>query len=130
MQEMQNREIVNQHIDRAEQKNINGAEFSEAPVNAVNQIETIITQEGLLLLPLGFVMIGWSLIYILPWALWKALRYRIVTPSVQRSHQIPCVNCQYFNADPYLQCAVQPSKVLKTEAKDCPDYCSKSDKLS
>ncbi len=129
MQERQNRETLNQYI--AEQKNINGAEIRDTPVNGVTQIETIITQEGILLLPLVFVMIAWSLIYILPWALWKALRYRIVAASVQPSHQkIPCVNCRYFNADPYLQCAVQPSNVLKTEAKDCPDYCAKPEKLA
>ena len=128
MQERQNREIFSQYI--AGQENINGAEISDTNVNVVNQIETIITQEGFLLLPLVFVMIAWSLIYILPWALWKALRYRIATSSVQPSYQIPCVNCRYFNADPYLQCAVHPSTVLKVEARDCPDYCSKAEKLS
>lgn len=128
MQERQNREILNRYI--AEQKNINGVEISNTQVKEVNQIETIITQEGFFLLPLAFVMIAWSLIYILPWALWKAVRYRLVASSIQPSDQIHCVNCQYFNADPYLQCAVHPSKVLKTEARDCPDYCSKPEKLS
>lgn len=128
MEEMQNREIFNQYT--AEQNNINEAVVGEVSVNEVNPIESGIPQEGLLLLPLVFVVISWSIIYILPWALWKALRYRLVVPSGQRSHQIPCVNCRYFNPDPHLQCAVQPSKVLKTEARECPDYCSKSDPLS
>jgi hypothetical protein len=36
--------------------------------------------------------------------------------------QIPCQNCRYFSKNFYLKCAVQPSIVLKAEAKDCSDY--------
>ena len=35
---------------------------------------------------------------------------------------IPCQKCQFFNDNSYLKCAVNPSRVLQPEAKDCSDY--------
>jgi hypothetical protein len=43
-----------------------------------------------------------------------------VTPS----QPSPCHKCRFFNQNFYLGCAVHPSKVLKPEAHDCPDYWS------
>lgn len=37
---------------------------------------------------------------------------------------VPCHKCQYFSHNSYLKCAVNPSKVLQPEAKDCADYSS------
>jgi hypothetical protein len=39
--------------------------------------------------------------------------------------RIPCKRCQFYSSNFYLQCAVHPSKVLKPESADCPDYCGK-----
>lgn len=36
--------------------------------------------------------------------------------------QIPCYHCRYFQENPYLKCAVNPSKVLTLEAMDCLDF--------
>ncbi len=36
-----------------------------------------------------------------------------------------CRQCQFFNNNHYLKCAVHPDKVLKQEAKDCRDYQGK-----
>lgn len=41
---------------------------------------------------------------------------------LKRSQDLPCGNCRYFQANAYLNCAVQPLKVLQEEAKNCPDY--------
>lgn len=37
-------------------------------------------------------------------------------------NSIPCNQCQYFHHNFYLKCAVNPSKVLQPEAKECSDY--------
>ncbi len=114
------------HQNATVERNINSAELIEVPAKVADPNETIRIQEELLLVPLGCVLAIWALIYLTPFAFWKALRYRI--RRVEPSHKIPCSKCQYFQNSPYLQCAVHPSKVLKTEAINCPDYCHNSEK--
>lgn len=46
---------------------------------------------------------------------------------VKYNSKIACRQCQFFNNNYYLKCAVHPDKVLKNEAKDCLDYQEKSD---
>ena len=36
--------------------------------------------------------------------------------------KIPCAYCRYFQKNPYLKCAVNPSKVLTSEAINCLDF--------
>jgi hypothetical protein len=35
---------------------------------------------------------------------------------------LPCTRCQYFKANRYLPCAVNPLQVLKPEARNCIDF--------
>ncbi|RZM78688.1 hypothetical protein [Leptolyngbya iicbica] len=35
---------------------------------------------------------------------------------------LPCRHCQYFNANRFLPCAVNPVQVLTPEASDCTDF--------
>ncbi|MBO3462716.1 hypothetical protein G7B40_034260 [Aetokthonos hydrillicola Thurmond2011] len=42
--------------------------------------------------------------------------------NTNRFKQVPCRNCQFFNDNHYLNCAVQPSNVLTKEALNCSDY--------
>lgn len=42
--------------------------------------------------------------------------------KLQSFQKIPCSKCRYFNSNPYLKCAVNPSVVLKDEAINCPEY--------
>lgn len=35
---------------------------------------------------------------------------------------LPCRHCQYFNANRFLPCAVNPVQVLTPEAVDCTDF--------
>ena len=41
---------------------------------------------------------------------------------LNNSNSIPCRKCKFFNNNLYIKCAVNPNKVLQTEAKDCPAY--------
>jgi hypothetical protein len=51
----------------------------------------------------------------------KTVRKR--TASVRSSSpKIPCYNCRFFDNNPHLKCAIQPSLVLSEEAFNCPDY--------
>jgi len=40
--------------------------------------------------------------------------------------QVPCINCQFFKDNHYLNCAVQPSIVLTKQALNCSDYLPNS----
>ena len=40
--------------------------------------------------------------------------------------ELPCQHCQYFHANRFLPCAVNPSLVLTTEAADCRDFQAKT----
>jgi hypothetical protein len=42
--------------------------------------------------------------------------------------KIPCYRCRFFKDNPYLKCAVHPSKVLTIKAVDCLDYQAKNNK--
>lgn len=35
---------------------------------------------------------------------------------------LPCRHCQYFNANRFLSCAVNPTQVLTAEAANCRDF--------
>ncbi len=42
--------------------------------------------------------------------------------SCNKFNSIPCTKCKYFHNNYHLKCAVNPSKVLQPEAKECLDY--------
>jgi hypothetical protein len=53
------------------------------------------------------------------------------TSAPKSSPKLPCSNCRFFGSNPYLKCAVHPSKALKSEAMNCSDYWSQdSDRFS
>ncbi|MGF1482496.1 MAG: hypothetical protein ACFB4I_23970 [Cyanophyceae cyanobacterium] len=84
---------------------------------------------GVLFVPFGFVAVAWVLVFVSRIGLWKTGGSQTISPKQCR--QSPCLNCRFFRNNPYLKCAVHPSKVLSAEAKDCPDYWSHdSDKFS
>ncbi|BAU64399.1 unknown protein [Stanieria sp. NIES-3757] len=44
--------------------------------------------------------------------------------------QTTCKNCRFFSHNPYLKCALHPSRVSTTESIDCVDFWSnKSDRF-
>jgi hypothetical protein len=54
----------------------------------------------------------------------KAIDNRLA--KTKHNCQVSCENCQFFDNNPYLKCALHPSKVMSAEAKDCSDYSPRS----
>lgn len=66
-------------------------------------------------------LMAWTLLLVKKSGLTKSLNSARLA-NLKSSQQIPCTHCQYFNANPYLKCAVQPGRVLREEAQTCSDY--------
>ncbi|AFZ33717.1 hypothetical protein Sta7437_0097 [Stanieria cyanosphaera PCC 7437] len=48
----------------------------------------------------------------------------------ETDEQTTCKNCRFFSHNPYLKCALHPSRVSTTESIECADYWSnKSDRF-
>jgi hypothetical protein len=45
--------------------------------------------------------------------------------SLNLRYKVPCYQCRYFSPNPFIQCALHPSEVLKESAIDCRDYHAK-----
>lgn len=53
------------------------------------------------------------------------------TTSWDYHQHIPCHNCRFSSRNPYLKCAVHPTKAMKKAAIGCSDYWAKdSDRFS
>ena len=78
------------------------------------------------LVPICFFC-AWSLVILLAWSFWTAIRDGVSTS--QRMHQIPCPNCQYFTGDYRLKCTVKRSIANTETAIDCSDYQPKTNPL-
>lgn len=51
---------------------------------------------------------------------WKHLRESFY--SMRQSRQIPCSRCRFHHHNPYMRCAVHPTKAQTSRAIDCSDY--------
>lgn len=67
-----------------------------------------------------FSILAWGLTVFCTFTLWKSLTKG--AKIVQRLHQIPCANCQYFTENYVLKCTVHPSEALTESAVNCQDY--------
>jgi hypothetical protein len=49
---------------------------------------------------------------------------KVIRPPIKSSEtdRLPCRNCQYFNSNYHLKCAVRPTDVLTERALECRDY--------
>jgi hypothetical protein len=49
---------------------------------------------------------------------------KVIRPPIKPSEtdRLPCRNCQYFNSNYHLKCAVHPTDVLTERAIECRDY--------
>ena len=124
---MHNSEFLNR--DAVSERNFNRADLSEtflskAPVSEAPLREVTVPDQGLVLVPICFVLLVWSLVLLVRLDLWKTVRNRVDT--VKSFEKIPCLNCQFFKNNPYLKCAVHPSTALSAEALNCPDYLPES----
>jgi hypothetical protein len=78
-----------------------------------------------LLLPATLLIIFWKITdYIVPLNVQKFIRdYQVFNNSFE---QVPCMKCQFFDRNDYLNCAVRPSIALTEQAFNCSDYSPKS----
>lgn len=64
------------------------------------------------------------------WILYKLIQVGIKIKdkdiSVSPVFPPPCRNCQFYDKNPYLKCAVHPSWVFTEHATNCVDYCNKN----
>lgn len=51
----------------------------------------------------------------------------LASDFLSRLHQLPCMNCHFYNMNPHLKCAVNPSVVLTRQAINCSDYRPRND---
>lgn len=97
---------------------------SESPMGHEQSFST----GDLLLVPLSFAAVVWVVLFVMHFNFWKSVRSRL--SNLPKVSQLPCTNCKYFKNNPYLKCAVQPDKVLRAEATECPDYSSNDEVMS
>ncbi|HAX90357.1 MAG TPA: hypothetical protein DD379_22435 [Cyanobacteria bacterium UBA11162] len=110
--------FVNRYV--TVERTFSETEPSKSPSNEVAFPEQLLSTGGLLLLPLGFLGVGWIIWYVAQRSVWKTFPSQLL--PIKRFRKIPCSNCKFFNSNPFLKCAVHPSKVLSTAAHDCSDY--------
>lgn len=110
------------------QRNFNHIELNQSPSNQVDLNGEISSSGSLLLVPLSFVALSGLLLFLLQANLWKNFRNNLM--PIKHLRKIPCANCQFFNSNPFLKCAVHPSKVLSPEARDCSDFSPQDKKPS
>jgi hypothetical protein len=123
---MEGKEIPNQ--DLAGENSFQVVERIEESPAKTSHDQVTIANEGLLWTPLYLTLIAWALLFLVPLNVWKSLRSK--PNPLEKACKYPCLSCRFFENNHYLKCAVHPSKVLSTEANECPDYWSqKSNKF-
>ncbi|MDZ7960280.1 MAG: hypothetical protein RMY34_20760 [Aulosira sp. DedQUE10] len=63
---------------------------------------------------------AWIIMILLLWSICLTLKKGI--NYVQKLHQIPCHNCEYFTNDYRLKCTVHPKKACSEQAFGCLDF--------
>ncbi|KAM3103643.1 hypothetical protein ACKFKF_01125 [Phormidesmis sp. 146-12] len=81
---------------------------------------------AMVMIPICFVAV-WAAVVCVISNTWKVNRKDVETSKL--TAQSPCKKCRFFNSNPYVKCAVNPSLAMTTAAKDCTDYQPKERKL-
>ncbi|KAM3112467.1 hypothetical protein [Phormidesmis sp. 146-33] len=81
---------------------------------------------AMVMIPICFVAV-WAAVVCVISNTWKVNRKDVETNKL--TAQSPCKKCRFFNSNPYVKCAVNPSLAMTTAAKDCTDYQPKERKL-
>ncbi|MEB3360084.1 MAG: hypothetical protein VKK04_25385 [Synechococcales bacterium] len=92
----------------------------EIPSPLPSPIEQPKPAGDLWLVPFVVVIVAWGVVILQQTVFWKVLKSRLAKRGCDRS--VPCTSCRFFNSNPYMQCAVHPTRVLRTDAIDCSDY--------
>lgn len=119
---MQNRQIDDVFWSQysMEENYFQEIDLSEVPSHQDSLNKETSSNGGVLFIPMGFILIVWTILAVARLDFWKTFHNRLI--PIKHSSKIPCSNCQFFKNDPYLKCAVHPSKVLSEDAIDCPDH--------
>lgn len=101
-------------------------DLSEIPADSTSSTNPFLDSESAFnasILLLGFMtltLVAWGLKHFKKTGVQERVSSQLA--SMQSSQKIPCHNCRYFNSNPYLKCAVNPSTVLSDKAIECAEY--------
>lgn len=127
MQEIQPREFLKPHV--AQKNNSNQPlQLREVSSNQAVLSEPKMPTDGYWFVPTFLLVITWVVASISESIFGKTVPTKKKSTnhknSIEPSPKIPCLNCRFFNNDPYLRCVAHPSKALRAEASNCIDYWS------
>ncbi|WP_392533471.1 hypothetical protein [Nostoc sp. C117] len=114
------------------QKSINQSTLIEAKATGTTH-DAIKPQHGdipflaVFLAHISFLLVWGIVVYLVSYfckSLENATQNKDEIVSTKHLDQHPCKNCQFFNNNYYLKCAVNPSTTLTKEALNCSDYKS------
>ncbi|MCC5606759.1 hypothetical protein LC612_08160 [Nostoc sp. CHAB 5834] len=84
---------------------------------------------AVLLAHISFMIVWGTFVFVVSYAskalqdtIQKAAQDKNEIVNIKHLEQHPCKNCQFFNNNHYLKCAVQPFAALTKEALNCSDY--------
>lgn len=119
---MNNKLLIKSETAERDFNRVNIVEVSpiEEKNDVKNQDEPIVPNGGILLIPIYFLAFTILLMVLKSFKSYKTGKNQLST--FNRSNQIPCKNCRFFNHNYYLKCAVHPDTALKSEAVNCHDY--------
>ncbi|MEH2414595.1 hypothetical protein [Nostoc sp.] len=107
------------------------ANLAKATHNDIKSSEGDIPFVAVFLAHISF-MIVWGIVVFLVSYACKAIEdppenaaHKDEIVSTKHLQQHPCKNCQFFNSNYYLKCAVHPSIALTQQALNCSDYMPK-----
>lgn len=114
---MQGNELLKQYA--IGEKDFNQTNLSEVKVvhpkqNGGNPSDVVLLEHSI------YLVMGWAIFCLMLSIILKVARSEII--ALERLHQFPCRNCQFFSKNPYLKCAVHPCIALTEKANNCSDY--------
>ncbi|HEY9906555.1 MAG TPA: hypothetical protein V6D18_02960 [Thermosynechococcaceae cyanobacterium] len=81
--------------------------------------QEVVAPHGVLfLIPVGFAC-AWAIAVALSSAPKLSREKKL---SLKRHSKIPCRNCQFYNNNPYVRCAIRPTDALTEQAIECSDF--------
>jgi hypothetical protein len=110
--------------------------------NPQKKQETVITQpdglnrntsDNLVVPPAAFIVVSGGLLLLAGVVgFYRKMSFTKIKENslFETEEQTTCKNCRFFSHNPYLKCALHPSRVSTTESIECADYWSnKSDRF-
>jgi hypothetical protein len=132
---MHNHELIKIYLFA--QKSVNQSTLIEAKTtglthNPIKHHDGDIPVVVVFLAHISFLIVWGIVVYLVSYfckALENTTQDKDERVTIKHLDQHPCKNCQFFNNNYYLKCAVHPSTALTKEALNCSDYKSSSDSI-